>query len=240
MGFAQSVTGPLGQASQYDAMKRQTLIRGEAQKQQAYAAATAKEEAAKQQLHVVGENMARMAGNKRRDMGKARAAAASNGFVQEGSNTKVEEMVQQAYSQQMADMARSGSQASMNALNEQIALRRGGDAALTAAQAEAEQYRALAKASRTAAWLNAAGGIIGAAGGALNAKAGLVDANKNPIPMSAWGQDEWGKVIGGGIYGADAGSGLMTAFNPFTAQYASETWDRNFMDLMGIGNLKKQ
>lgn len=234
MGFAQSVTGPLGQASQYDAMKRQTLIRGEAKKQQAYAAATAKEEAAKQQLHVVGENMARTAGNKRRDVGKARAAAASNGFVQEGSNTKVEEMVQQAYSQQMADMARSGSQASMNALNEQIALRRGGDAALTAAQAEAEQYRALAKASRTAAWMNAAGGIIGAAGGAVKAGAAMDG------PMSAWGQDEWGKVIGGGIYGADAGSGLMTAFNPFTAQYASETWDRNFMDLMGIGNLKKR
>lgn len=233
MGFAQPVIGAIGQASQYDAQKRQALIQGEAQKQAAYSKATAMEQADKRNLDVVGDNMARMAGNKRRGMGAARAASAATGFAQEGSNTKTEELLQEFYALQMSDMARRGNVASMNSLNEQIALRRGGDEALRAAQAEAAQYQIMAKASRTAAWMNAIGGIVGAAGGAISAGAGI-DA-----PMSTWGKNEWGKVAGAGINGGDAGAGLMSALNPFTAKYASRSWDSNLMDLFGIGRMEK-
>ena len=81
--------------------------------------------------------------------------------------------------------------------------------------------------------MNAIGGVVGAAGGVYEAASGISGG------MSTWGKDEWGKVIGGGIYGADAGSGLMSAFNPISAQYASRTWDQNLMSLLGIGNINK-
>ncbi len=232
MGFVRPVIGALGQANEYSAKGRQALIAGQAQQNAANAKATAKEQASKRELHQVAENMKRTSSNKRRDMGAARAGQASSGFTQEGSNTKGEEMTQKIYSQELEDMARGGSVASMNSLNEQVALRRAGDAAMFAARAESEQYMAMAKATRTAAWMNAVGGLVGAAGGAFDAGYGL------KTPMSDWGRDEWGYVAGKGIYGGDAGAGLVTAFNPFAAKYASRTWEANLMDLFGMGKLK--
>ena len=223
MGFAQGVIGGYSDASQYDAQKRQTLIKGRAAQNEAYAKATASEQASRKNLHLVGENMARVAGNKRREMAAARTAAVASGFALEGSANKQEELVNKAYDEAMGDMARSGSVASMNALNEQIALRRGGDAALRAAEAEAEQYRAMAKISRTGAFMSAVGGVIGAAGGLSEAPAGA----------------DWKQLAGHAIQGANGGAGMMNAFNPFMSQYAPEGWDKYYLNMLGIGKNKQ-
>ena len=223
MGFAKSVIGGYSQASAYDAKKRQALISGEMQQRAAYAQAMDAEQATKKNLRVVGENMARQDGNKRREAGAARAGAAASGFAPEGSATKGEELVAKAYRQAMNDMARSGSQASMNALNEQIALRRGGDVALQTAQNEAQQYAAMARMTRVGAFMSAIGGVAGAAGGAGSAYAAGGD---------------WRTVAGHAITGANAGSGLVSAFNPFMVDFAPEDWDKYYLDMLGIGKRK--
>ena len=228
MGFTQTVIGGYAKASQYDAAKRQALIQGVAQKDAAYAKATASEQASRKQLHQVGENMARMAGNKRRDAAAARTAAAASGFALEGSANKREDLVERAYDDAMADMARSGSVASMNALNEQIALRRGGDAAMRAAESQAEQYRTMARATRTGAFMSAVGGAIGAVDG-------YYGAGKD----EAWLQNAtWQQRVGTGIQGGTAGAGLFSAFDPFMADLAPKDWDKYYLDMLGIGKTK--
>lgn len=224
MGFAQTVIGGYAKASEYDAAKRQALIQGEMQKNAAYAKATASEQASKKNLHQVGENMARVAGNKRRDMAASRTASVASGFALEGSADKREDLVARAYDEAMADMARSGSVASMNALDAQIALRRGGDAAMRAAEIQAAQYRTLARTTRTASFLSAVGGAIGAAGGAYNA-AQTTGAG-------------WQQIVGGGIQGGNAGAGVVAAFNPTISDLAPKDWDKYYLDMLGIGKTK--
>lgn len=228
MGFAQTVIGGYAKASEYDAAKRQALIQGEAQKNAAYAKATASEQASRKQLHQVGENMERMAGNRRREAASARTAAVTAGFTLDGSANRGEEVVRRAYDDAMADMARSGSVASMNALNEQVALRRGGDAAMSAAEVEARQYRAMASATRTGAFMSAVGGAVGAVGG-------YYGAGKD----EEWLQNAtWQQRVGNGIQTGTAGAGLMAAFDPFMADLAPKDWDKYYLDMLGVGKTK--
>lgn len=241
MGAIQAVIGGISQASQYSAAKRQALMSGEAQKNAAYAKATASEKESKEALKLVGENLERMAGNRRRDMGKARAANAATGFSAEGSGGKLEEVANKVHTQQMADMARAGSTASMNALDEQIGLRRQGEAAMEAARIEAEQYAAMAKASRTGAWLSALGGVVGMAGGAVQGYQNAQAFNKlfaAPIKDGVLNAASLNKsAMLGGLFGADAGAGLLASSNPFTAAMAGSSWQRNLNGMLGIGKI---
>lgn len=232
MGFVQPVLGAISQGSAYDAAKRKALIEGEVARDTAYSRATAKGEASKKALHVVAGNMARAAGNKRREMASARVAGMSSGFTSEGSGGKAEELVAKVYDGQMADMARAGSEASMQAFNEQVALRKQGDAAMRAAEIEAQQQRALAKASRTGAWFNAIGGIAGGAIGAYKGISAAFEAG------NVSNDDLFKAGLFGGVTGADAGSGFMAAFNPMTSHLASDSWDKYLMSYMGVGNIK--
>ena len=181
---------------------------------------------------MVAENMARAAGNKRREMASARVAGMSSGFTSEGSGGKAEEMVAKVYDGQMADMARAGSEASMQRLNEQVALRKQGEAAMRAAEIEAAQLRAMAKASRTGAWFNAIGGMAGGAMGAYNGVSGAFAAG------NVSNADLFNGAVGGFASSADAGSGLMASGNPFMAHLASDSWDKNLMSLFGVGAIK--
>ena len=233
MGFTNSVLGAVSQGSAYDAQKRRVLIDGEAARARAEAEATAKGEAGKRELHVVAENMARAAGNKRRDMASARVAAMGSGFTSEGSGDAAEKAVGRAYDLKMGDMARAGSERSMQVFNEQVALRRRGAEAMRAAEAEARQLNAMAKLSRTGAWFNAIGGV---AGGALGAYQGLEGAFAAGNVSDA---DLRSAVMGGFVNGSDGVSGLMASANPFTAHLAGDDWDKNFMGLLGVGKITK-
>lgn len=232
MGFVQSVMGAVSQGGQYDAAKRMRLVEGEAARAAAESAATAKGEAGRRQLAVVAENVARAAGNRRRDMGAARNAAAGSGFTSEGSGGKAEEVVGRVHGLQMADLARAGSEGSLQVFNEQVALRRQGEAALRAAEVEARQLGAMARASRTGAWFNALGGVVGGAVGAYQGVDGAFAAGK------VSDGDLLSAGLGGFVYGADGGSGLMASGNPFTAHLVSKGWDRSLMGMLGVGKIK--
>ena len=241
MGAISAVTGGLAQAGQYRVKREQALANGLAQKNAAYAQATATEQAAKANLRTVAENMARMAGNRRRDMGAARNANAASGFTSDGSGSKAEEVANKVHTQAMADMARSGSTASMDAADAAIGQRRQGDMALRAAEIEAQQYAAMAKASRTGAFMSAVGGVIGAAGGAINGYGRAEAFNKAHEAAIASGDVKaaslWQNAAVGGVYGADGGAGLLASANPFTAAYAGETWQRNLLGLFEKDNV---
>ena len=235
MGAISAVTGGLAQAGQYSVKKEQARTNGIAQKNAAYAQATATEQAAKANLRTVAENLARMAGNRRRDMGAARTANAASGFTSDGSGSKAEEVANKVHTQAMADMARSGSTASMDAADAAIAHRRQGDAAMRAAEIEAQQYAAMAKSTRTGAFMSAVGGVIGAVGGAVSGYGQAAAFNEANASAIAAGEVQkanvWQNAAVGGVYGADAGAGLLASSNPFTAAYAGDTWQRNLLGL---------
>lgn len=231
MGFINSVMGAAAAGGAYDAQKRRVLVEGEAARAAAESAATAKGVASKRELHVVAENMARAAGNKRRDMASARVAGMGSGFTGEGSGGAAEQAVGRAYDLNMADMARAGSERSMQALHEQVALQRRGAEAVRAAEAEARQLSAMAKASRTGAWFNALGGVAGGVVGAYQGLEGaFAEGNVSDANLKS-------AVMGGFVSGSDGGSGLMASANPFTAQFAGDGWDKRFMGLLGVGKI---
>ena len=241
MGAISPEVGGLSQAGQYSAKKNQALVNGQAQKNAAYAHATSTEQAAKANLRVVAENMARMAGTRRRDMGAARNANAASGFTSVGSGSKAEEIANKVHTQEMADLARSGSTASMDAADAAITQRRQGDMALRAAEIEAQQYAAMAKASRTGAFMSALGGVVGAVGGAIDGYGRAEEFNKANADAIAKGDVKaaslWRNGVLGGVYGADGGAGLLAASNPFTAAYAGDTWQRNLIGLFDKDNV---
>ena len=241
MGFVTSVMGGFAQGSQYDAQKRMARIRGEAAQAEGYAKATAEEVAGRKRQHVVAENMERAAGNRRRDMAAARVADGRSGFTGEGTGGKAEELVSRAYGQQMGDVARAGSAEAVGAVERGVALRRGGDAARAAAEVEAMQYAGMAKASRTGAWLSALGGV---AGGVLGGMAGHAQAKEyNEVNAEAIkagrlrAMDVWDVAALGGMSGMNGGAGLFAAGNPFLAGYVGSGWDRDLMQVLGVGRL---
>lgn len=244
MGAISSVIGGLYQGEMYSAKKRMSLANGEAQKNAAYSMATASEQASKAQLQVEAENLSRMAGNKRRDMGAARNANAATGFTSAGSGQTGEGIVNKVHAQAMADAARSGSTASMNALDEQVATRRQGDAAMRAAEIEAQQYAAMAKMSRTGAFISAVGGVIGGVAGGIDGWGRAADFNEaNSAAIKAGevqAQNRWGSALWGAVNGSDAGGGLLASTNPFTAPLAGKGWDEKLLGMLGVGNINKK
>lgn len=244
MGFISSFIGGLYQGEMYSVKKRMSLANGQAQKNAFYAKATASEQASKAQLQVTAENLARMAGNRRREKGTARNANAATGFTSAGSGQTGEGIVNKVHAQAMADAARSGSNASMNALDEQVAARRQGDMAMRAAQIEADQYAAMAKMSRTGAFISAVGGVIGGVAGGIDGwgrAADFNEANKAAIEAGEVNaQNRWGSALWGSVNGSDAGGGLLASTNPFTAPLAGRGWDEKLLGMLGVGNINKK
>lgn len=167
-----------GQASQYDAMKRMTLAKGQAEKNKAYAQATATEQASKQAAAFAGENMMRERANQRRAVGEARTAAAGSGFTAEGTGTSVADAVRRAYDMRVGDMATASSVNQTNSINQAIGMRRAGDEVMRAAESQAAQYRRMAKATRSALWINGITTATQIASGAISGYNDALDFNK--------------------------------------------------------------
>lgn len=81
-------------------------------------------------------------------------------------------------------MAHESSTGSINAVNQAIGLRRQGDEAMRAAEAEAAQYRSMARGTRMGMWLSGAGSLVGAIDGGLNAYDDAVEWNERPDVQS--------------------------------------------------------
>ena len=179
MGFTSNIMGAVNQAAEYDNAKNLTLAQGLAEKNKAYAQATETRKAAEASARMAGLSMMQMRGNQRRDEGAARAAQALMGGTSEGSGNAMAEGVRRQHESAIANAMVSESVNQHNAINEQVTLRRKGDEAMRAAEAEANQYRMAAKATRTGAWISAASGLAMATAGAIQGAASAKDFNAN-------------------------------------------------------------
>lgn len=210
MGLLGGLLGGWSQASAYDAKKREAQARGRAEKAAAYAKATAREVAARSNARLDALNMMRLRGQEAEAAGAARNARGGAGFdMGSGSGGAAEAAVHAQAQEAVADASLSSSIGQENAFNEAVGLRRMGDAAQRAADAEAEQYRAMAKGTRRGMW---AAGTLGVAGGIAGGLAG---------------------GLAGALQGGDAGWSMGAFANPFLSKYSDEGWERTLADLYG-------
>lgn len=193
MGFMNSVLSAGVTASGYDARKKQTLAHGQAAKNRSYSQAAGVEQAARANALVEGANMMTMRGNQRRAVGSARAQAAGSGFTSEGTGAATADAVNSLYEKRISDMAYESSTGSLNAVNQAIGLRRQGDEYMRAAEAEAAQYRSMAKSTRMGMWLSGAGALAGAVYGGMNSYGDAREWNESldvqsgkEKPVSVW------------------------------------------------------
>lgn len=134
-------------------------------------------------------------------------------------------------------MAYESSTGSVNAVNQAIGLRRQGDEAMRAAEAEAAQYRSMARGTRMGMWLSSAGALAGAIDGGLDAYNDAREWNERPDvqsgevkPASVWKDTTMGTMNGMGW-----GSSAANAFNPYMSSFTSQGWEKSFLKALGYG-----
>lgn len=247
MGFVTNMLSAGMTARGYDARKNQTLAHGQAAKNRAYSQATGVEQAARANALVEGANMMTMRGNQRRAVGGARAQAAGSGFTSEGTGAATADAVSGLYGKQISDMAYESSTGSINTVNQAVGLRRQGDEYMRAAEAEAAQYRYMAKGTRTGMWVSGFSGTIGGITGGIqayneakkhNAQAAEFNASQEvqgglmkPTEM----KNLTGSSIMGALDGADAWSSATNAMNPYMSSFTTQGWEKNFLKSLGYG-----
>lgn len=233
MGFAQSLLSAGATASGYDARKKQTLAHGQVAKNRAYSQANGVEQAARANALVEGANMMTMRGNQRRAVGGARAQAAGSGFTSEGTGAATADAVSSLYEKQISDMAYESSTGSLNAVNQAIGLRRQGDEYMRAAEAEAAQYRSMAKGVRSGMWVSGVGGAVGGVAEGVQAYNEAKKFNAETDRLKKL--DLTNASVMGALNGADSWSSAMNAFNPYMSSFASKGWEKNFLKTLGYG-----
>ena len=237
MGFVSNMLAADVTASGYDARKKQTLAYGQAAKNRAYSQANGVDQAARSNALVEGSNMMTMRGNQRRAVGNARAQAAGSGFTSEGTGAATADAVNSLYEKRISDMAHESSTGSINAVNQAIGLRRQGDEAMRAAEAEAAQYRSMARGTRMGMWLSGAGSLVGAIDGGLNAYDDAVEWNERPDVQSGEVKPAgvWKDTTIGAMNGMGWGSSAANAFNPYMSSFTSQGWEKSFLKALGYG-----
>ena len=210
MGLLDGLLGGVSQMRDYNLKARLAMSQGLAQKNAAYAQATQIERAAYGQARLANLNMMRMRSNQRQAEGAVRAQRAGSGFDQStGTGTQAEDAVRRAADMQVSDAALSSSIAQGQARDEAISYRRQGDAAMRAAEAEADQYRRALRSTRSGMWAAGVSSVFSGLSGGLMAYNAGGDAR------------QVGLSVGQGL---DAGFSMGSAFNPFMAKYASKGW----------------
>ena len=102
---------------------------------------------------------------------------AHNGTAQICACSAVSDAVRRAYDMRVGDMATAASVGQSNAVNQAIGMRRSGDEAMRGAEAEAAQYRRMAKATRSQLMITGAGSLLQAAVGGLGGFSSAQGAN---------------------------------------------------------------
>ena len=141
------------------------------------------------------------------------------------------------YEKRISDMAHESSTGSINAVNQAIGLRRQGDEAMRAAEAEAAQYRSMARGTRMGMWLSGAGSLVGAIDGGLNAYDDAVEWNERPDVQSGEVKPAgvWKDTTIGAMNGMGWGSSAANAFNPYMSSFTSQGWEKSFLKALGYG-----
>lgn len=190
MGMIGNIWGATRQASEYDHEKNMRLIEGVAARNRAYSEARGIMREAAQNARKAGVAMMEARGDERRAVGAARAVQGATGVMSSGSGGSMERNAIAAGEQEIANMALNQSQRMENSINAGIATVQEGEAKKRAADAEAAQYRLMAKATRTGAWISAATGLV-------SGIAGMFEGGRNAREFNANQRGEANAVMAG-------------------------------------------
>ena len=235
------------QAKQYKAQAAIMRKNAQGTRNRANSQAYAIEEAARANQRIEADNLAAARANQRQQVGKVKAARANSGFTSEGSGAQAEENAQDQLDKYIANMAMSASIAMSNAFQTAQATRRQGEINATAQEDQAHIYGMQAKATRNAANISLATGILGSAFGAYMSYSAAADFNSELLASdaaltNAWDRGEisyqqmqqglaynatlqqnpWENAALGGMMFGDMSYHLTSGFSPFIASFSAD------------------
>lgn len=220
-GFVGQLFGAASKARQYDAMKNQSRMKAEMTRLKGkYAAAEARSDAEEINEQDTANRylrgMQQMQARREETLAKSSARnknAASNTNVEAGAS--LEENVRIEWDAQIANMAVSSSIQTANAMQRAIETERSGrgeelwaNVEAMGYEAEANQYRMLAKNTRTGMWMNLVGTGVGALYG------GMMGYNTGEAAGLEGGDLFMSTLAGAGMYG-DMGWDMAGMVNPY-------------------------
>lgn len=217
MGFVGGVVGGYMEAGEKGHAARMRRVEGDAQRRAAYSKAGKVERDAAARLEVAGENLSRLRSAQAQEKGNLRAAEGARGLVVQSRDGGNERALDALYESMASDLQQDASVGSINAYNEAVALRQGGDTALMVANAEADMLASMAKRQRVGAAVGGAVGLIGAGtAGSMMFEAGGGAAD----------------IFSAGLQGGRIGSGMAWGVDPQMSKYQSAGWEKDFLSLM--------
>lgn len=237
-GVLGQIMSGVSKAREYDSKKRQatqnaklTRMRGDAAQEQAYEEARSIYETDKSNKDIRAQQQRQARGKQRQEQSAARNMGSGSGVNVEQGVT-LEDEVRREWDAQIDNMAQSSSIMHINAMQRALNEKRGGEAEREWAEVEAigydyeaEQYRRLAKRTRSGLWLDAVVSGVSAVAGAYGGYNAL-DSAGNKLGMR-------GAMQGMNSYGT-MGWDVSAAMNPYTSSYQVNpkmSWS-NFADLL--------
>ncbi len=228
MGFVGGVVGGYNEAGEKGHAARMRRAEGLAARNAAYSKAGKVERGAAARLEVAGENLSRLRKAQAEERSALQANEALRGVAVQSRDGGNERALDALYDSMASDLQQDASVGSLNAYNEAVALRLGGDNAQFAADAEADMLASMAKRQRVGAFVGGVTGVAGAVAGALAAK----DYNeKNAADIAAGKKESMNPLLSGLQFGR-AGSSFAWSLDPQMSRYQSEGWEKDFLSLM--------
>lgn len=205
------------------------------------------EEAARQNQRIEADNLTAARANQRAKVGQVKAARAGSGFTSEGTGSQAEENAQDQLDKYIANMAMSASIAMSNAFQTAQSTRLQGEIEARKQEDQAEIYSMQAKATRNAANISLATGILGSAFGAYMSYSAAEDFNseinlanraieqdylnrnitrEQMVAARSYNvqlqQNPWENAALGGMMFGDMSYHLTSGFSPFIASFSAD------------------
>lgn len=154
MAILGALLGANQKAASYSIAGRNAYNQGLRQKVQKYAEANAAALQATSELSSAGRNMMTARANQNMELGSARAAQAASGFdATSGTGGGIERRTQQITDAGIDVMSKASSDKANSLYNQAMTARNAGDSALRLGERTNEIYSKMAKASKTAGWI---------------------------------------------------------------------------------------
>ena len=208
MGFVGGIVGGYNEAGEKGHAARMRRAEGLAARNAAYSKAGKVERGAAARLEVAGENLSRLRKAQAEEKSALQANEALRGVAVQSRDGGNERALDALYDSMASDLQQDASVGSLNAYNEAVALRLGGDNARFAADAEADMLASMAKRQRVGAFVGGVAGVAGAVAGGME-----------------------GGVMGA-LQGSRIGSSFAWSLDPQMSRYASEGWEKDFLSLI--------
>jgi hypothetical protein len=219
------------QAKQYGTQARVLDMQADATRRAANANANAIEQTARANQEIAGENLMRARTNQRAALATVENQRAASGLT--GTSTsQPRHVTEKAIEMELANLAQSASIASMNAWQGALDERRKGEIEAYRLEAQAQQYRHAAKATRRSMLINGISSVVGTAAGAYMGYQSAANSNANLQKLVESGsisqatadlfkQNAGLKSFMQGMNMGGNAFALTNSFNPWTAAIGS-------------------